>query len=164
MDDVDAMRAFAAESGRFFAREFGMPAAMGVVMGWLMVCDPPERTATELAEELGLSRSAIGGAVTLLERQSMVKRVRRPGDRADRISFDPALWEHTLVVSEQYREQRRLFVRGLELLEHATPERRARLTEGLAFLDFFIEQMPRLREAWERRAAELRARGELPPG
>ena len=163
MDDLDAMRAFAAESGRFFAREFGMPAAMGVVMGWLMVCDPPERTATELAEELGLSRSAIGGAVTLLERQSMVKRVRRPGDRADRISFDPALWEHTLVVSERYREQRRLFSRGLDLLEDASPERRAHLTEGLAFLDFFIEQMPRLREAWEQRLAELRASGELPP-
>ena len=70
--------AFADEVGRYFARTYQMPPITGSVLGWLLVCDPPQQTATELSEALRASRSAIGSAVSALEGQAFVRRSRCP--------------------------------------------------------------------------------------
>jgi DNA-binding MarR family transcriptional regulator len=158
---TDAELSFADEFGRFFARQYGMPPMMGRIAGWLLICDPPAQTAAEIAEALQVSRSAVGTAVDLLEKNAVARRTRVPGERADRISANPAAAEQGLDPSE-YAGYVALARQGLELLADAPPARRRRLLELAAFHDFLIERLPPLAAEWQAHRDALIASGELP--
>jgi DNA-binding MarR family transcriptional regulator len=159
---TDAELSFADEFGRFFARQYGMAPMTGRVAGWLLICDPPAQTAAEIAEALQASRSAVGTAVDLLEENAFARRTRAPGERADRISIDPAAGEKGLDSPAEYAAYRALATRGCEVLADARPARRRRLLELAAFHDFLIERLPALAAEWRAHRQALLASGELP--
>jgi DNA-binding MarR family transcriptional regulator len=158
----DAELAFVDQVGRFFNRQYALAPATGRVVGWLLICDPPGQTAAQIAEELQLSRSAVGQAVAILEAWQLVRRTRVPGERADRIVCDPAAGVASLESSAEYTAQAALARDGLELLKDASVERRGRLLELAAFADFLIERMPGIAREWREHRDALRATGELP--
>ena len=71
---------FVAEMGQFLGAS-GMTPMGGRMWGWLLICDPPEQTADDLATALRASRGAISGTARMLETAGMIKRLTRPGDR-----------------------------------------------------------------------------------
>ena len=75
---TDAEVTFADHMGRFHARQYGFPPMVGRVIGYLAVCDPPAQSIGELADALLASRSAIAGAVKVLEATHAVQRSRGP--------------------------------------------------------------------------------------
>ena len=158
---TDAEITFADHMGRFYARRFSFPPMVGRLIGYLAVCDPPNPTIGELAEALLASRSAIAGAVKILETihagPALARRRRADGPRSHR----PAQQSMRMDVSE-YEEMRELAREGLEVLSDAPPERRAALLEMSAFADFLVEQMPRLSRSGRRGAEALVASGDLP--
>jgi hypothetical protein len=156
--------AFANELGRYHARTYGIPPITGAVLGWLMICDPPEQTAAELSEALGASRSAIGTAVAMLELQNQVQRTRAPGERAERIAMHPEIWVRNLDNPQDYIGIAEMARRGLEILGDAPTSRRARLLETAAFAEFLLERMPELAAEWRAHLQALRASGKLPEG
>ena len=85
----DAQLAFADHVGRFYARHYGFPPMAGRLLGYLLVCDPPQQTIDELSNALLASRSAITGAVKLLETYELARRTRSAGERMDRVSLNP---------------------------------------------------------------------------
>src|SRR4249919_3993107 len=101
----------------------------GRLLGYLFVCDPQQQTIDELGEALLASRSAITGAVKLLEGFRMVRRTRAAGDRVDRVSLDPGSEQPQNFDAAIHREHAALFQEGLALLADASPERRAPLEE-----------------------------------
>jgi DNA-binding transcriptional regulator GbsR (MarR family) len=157
---TDAEITFADHMGRFYARRFSFPPMVGRLLGYLAVCDPPDPTIGELAEALLASRSAITGAVKVLETIHAAQRSRVAGERMDRVRITPQR-AMQMDVSE-YEELRELAREGLEVLRDAPPERRAVLLEMSAFADFLVEQMPRLNQEWEARRETLVASGDLP--
>jgi predicted ArsR family transcriptional regulator len=159
---TDAELAFADQLGRFFARQYGLPPATGRVFGWLLICDPPEQTAAEIAEALQTSRSAVGSAITSLENQGHVLRTRAAGERADRVSFHPDAAVRSLESPVEYGAMLALVRHGLEVLRDAPSARRARLLGAAAFYEFLLERMPALADEWRARSDALRASGELP--
>jgi predicted ArsR family transcriptional regulator len=162
---VDAELAFADRVGRFFARQYGLPPVTGRVSGWLLICDPPEQTAAEIAEALQTSRSAVGSAIAALENQGMVLRTRAAGERADRVSFHPDADLRAIESPDEYGAMLAIVRHGLEVLGDAPPARRARLLGAAAFYEFLLERMPALAAEWRARRDGLRASGELPdPG
>jgi DNA-binding Lrp family transcriptional regulator len=154
--------AFADRIGRFFARQYGLPPVTGRVMGWLLICDPPEQTAAEIAEALQTSRSAVGSAIASLENQGQIQRTRAAGERADRVSFHPDAAIRSLESPEEYGTMLALARHGLEVLRDAPPARRARLLGAVAFYEFLLERMPALADEWRARRDALQASGELP--
>ena len=50
----------AGRMARILAQE-GLPPVAGRMWAWLLVCDPPEQTAAQLAEAVGASRGSISG-------------------------------------------------------------------------------------------------------
>jgi DNA-binding Lrp family transcriptional regulator len=154
--------AFADRVGRFFARQYGLPPVTGRVMGWLLICDPPEQTAAEIAEALQTSRSAVGSAIASLENQGQILRTRAAGERADRVSFHPDAAIRSLESPEEYGTMLALARHGLEVLRDAPPARRARLLGAVAFYEFLLERMPALADEWRARRGALQASGELP--
>jgi DNA-binding MarR family transcriptional regulator len=158
----DAELAFADQVGRFFARQYGLPPVTGRVCGWLLICDPPEQTAAEIAAALQTSRSAVGSAIAMLENQDLVLRTRAAGERADRVSFHPEAAERGLESPAEYGAMLALARHGLEVLRDAPPARRARLLGTAAFYEFLLERMPALAAEWRAHRDALRAAGELP--
>ena len=57
--------AFVEEMGQALAT-YGMTPMAGRMWGWLLICEPPEQTAADLAEALQASRGAISGTARML--------------------------------------------------------------------------------------------------
>jgi DNA-binding MarR family transcriptional regulator len=152
---------FADHAGRFYARVHGMPPMTGRMLGYLMICDPPEQTIDQLAEALMASRSAITGAVKLLEAYGLVVRNRRAGERVDRVSGNLDALEPRNFSAAMFTEQAALFREGLALLTDADPARRAPLEELLALAEFLGERLPQVLAEWRERRDALRAKGQL---
>jgi DNA-binding MarR family transcriptional regulator len=159
---TDAEITFADHMGRFYARRFSFPPMVGRLLGYLAVCDPPNPTIGELAEALLASRSAIAGAVKVLETIHVVQRSRVAGERMDRVRIDLTSQQSMGMDVSEYEEMRELAREGLEVLSDAPLERRAALLEMSAFAEFLVEQMPKLRQEWEARREALVASGDLP--
>jgi len=159
---TDAEITFADHMGRFYARRFAFPPMVGRLIGYLAVCDPPNPTIGELAEALLASRSAIAGAVKVLETIHVVQRSRVAGERMDRVRIDLTTQQSMGMDVSEYEEMRELAREGLEVLGDAPLERRAALLEMEAFADFLVEQIPKFQQDWEARREALVASGDLP--
>jgi DNA-binding transcriptional ArsR family regulator len=59
----------------------GAPRAVLRVLGWMVVCEPEEQTASEIQEALGLSAGTVSVAMRTLGDAGVLERVSRPGDR-----------------------------------------------------------------------------------
>jgi MarR family len=152
---------FADHAGRFYAREHGLPPMAGRLLGYLMICDPPHQTIDQLAEALMASRSAITGAVKLLEAYGMVVRTRRAGERVDRVAGNLDALEPRNFDSRLFTEQAILFREGLALLTDASPARRAPLEELVALAEFLGERLPQVLAEWRERRDALRRSGKI---
>ena len=159
---ADAEITFADHMGRHYARRYAFPPMVGRLLGYLAVCDPPEQSIGELADALLASRSAITGAVKVLESQRIVRRSRAAGERMDRVRIDVSSPQALGMDVSEYEELRDLAREGLEVLRDAPAHRRAVLLEMSAFAEFLLEEIPRFQAAWDARRASLVAAGELP--
>ena len=153
---------FADHVGRFYARRYGFPPMVGRVLGYLLVCEPPQQSIAELSEALLASRSAITGALDVLERLHSIQRSRAAGERMDRVRLDFSSAESRGFDIAEYQELGDLAREGLEVLKDAPPERKADALQMAAFADFLVEQIRRTQQEWEAHRDALRARGELP--
>lgn len=153
---------FADHVGRFYARRYGFAPMVGRLIGYLAVCDPREQSIAELADALLASRSAIAGAVNVLETLRLVERSRAAGERMDRVRLDMSSSQAMGFDVAEYEEQAELAREGLGVLADAPLERKAILLEWAAFAEFLVEQMPTLEKQWWARREALRSAGTLP--
>jgi DNA-binding transcriptional regulator GbsR (MarR family) len=153
---------FADHVGRFYTRRYAFPPMVGRVLGYLLVCEPPEQSIAELSEALLASRSAITGALDVLERLHSLHRSRAAGERMDRVRLDFSSAEARGFDITEYQELGDLAREGLEVLKDAPAERKADVLELGAFADFLVDRTQTLKKEWEAHRDALRARGELP--
>jgi hypothetical protein len=147
--------AFTDRMAHFYAREYGFPPVAGRVLGYLLICQPPEQTIAELSEALLASRSAITGAVGRLADHHVVRRTRSVGQRVDHVTLDPRALDPTGFAGATYQQQATLAREALDLLEEGPTVRRSMLEEGVAFYDFLAEKMPALLTEWHSRRARV---------
>ncbi len=128
----------------------GMTRMSGRVLGALLVADPAERSADELAETLQASRGSISTSTRYLIQLGFVERVSKPGERRDYFRNKPGAWvEMTRRGLEEARLYRELAERGLGLLESDDPEVRRGLEEMRDFYTFVEREFPSVFERWE---------------
>ena len=141
---------------RDFVEEFaihmeteGLPRMAGRILGALLVCEPPEKTAAELAHSLHASSGSVSTMTRLLLRADLIERVSLPGERADRFRAKPmsALMHGA---TQRVRRLRELTERGLAALADRKPAARARLQSVHDLYQFFETNMPTFIERWER--------------
>jgi hypothetical protein len=152
---------FIEELGMQFELEAGAPRMVGRVLGWLLVCEPPEQSAAELAERLQASKSSISTAARVLLRMGLIERARLRGERFDRFIARPEAWDEYLWREDQFREPRRVLSLGLEALADEPATRRARLHELDSIYAWWEQRMPELRQEYlaDRRGATRTKRG-----
>ena len=137
----------------------GMPRIAGRVLSALLVADPPEQTAEQLATTLQASRGAISGGTTMLETMNLIERRRKPGDRKDYFRNKPDAWfEATRQQVALIIQLRQLAEKGLQVMDEAEPE----VTEGLQdmhdMLTFYEHEMPKLLERWQASKGKVEVR------
>jgi DNA-binding transcriptional ArsR family regulator len=139
---------FVEELGMLLELEAGAPRMVGRALGWLLVCDPPEQSAAELAQTLQASKGSISTATRVLLRMGLIERVRRRGERFDRFRAHPEAWDQVVWREEQFRAPRRVLQIGLDALADEPAGRREPLEQLDALYAWWERRMPTLREEY----------------
>ena len=130
----------------------GLSRSAGRILGWLLICDPPQQTMTDLVDALQISKSSVSTATRTLMQIGLIQRISLPGIRQDFYRMTEGVWQNS--IREQYsqvKEIRKLAERGITLLADQPVEQRERL-RGMRDLYAFMEiEIPRLLEHWEAR-------------
>ena len=61
--------------------ETGHPRIYGQILGWLLICDPPEQSFTDLMENLNISKASVSNITRILIETSLIEKVRISGER-----------------------------------------------------------------------------------
>lgn len=129
---------------------YGISRMSGRVLGALLVAEPPEQTAEDLAATLQASRSSISVAIRMLEHVGYVDRVSKPGERKDYFRNRPNAWsklaEQQLVAVRAFKA---MAEEGLGLLESDDPAASQGLIEMRDFYAFFEREHPKILKHWQ---------------
>jgi DNA-binding transcriptional regulator GbsR (MarR family) len=145
-----SMLRFSEEASTLFERT-GLAPMAGRILGWLLVADPAEQSAEELAEALDASRGSVSMSTRLLIDIGVVDRVRVRGERRAFYRIRPGVWSELLQQNlRRLTEMRRLAERGLEVLGSGGGEQRETLEEMRDLYAYFERSLPELVERWVR--------------
>jgi DNA-binding transcriptional regulator GbsR (MarR family) len=138
------------EDVALFFEEMGFPRMAGRILGWLLICDPPEQSAGQLAQVLQASKGSLSTMTRLLIQMGLVERVGLPGQRRDFFRIKPGAWPQLLRVQTQVMTGLHQVVeRGLAMLADEDPALRLRLEEAHDLYAFLERELPRLIQQWE---------------
>lgn len=141
--------AFAEEVGVQFER-LGTTRMLGRVLGALMVADPPEMTAEDLATFLKASRGSISQATRQLVQMGLIERINRTGVRRDYYRVRPNAWvEASRHKTAEIHAMQALFKRGLRAMHDASDEARAALDHALRFMEFWERESQAVYARWD---------------
>jgi DNA-binding MarR family transcriptional regulator len=130
----------------------GTPRAMMRVLGWMVVCDPPEQTAGDIQEELSLSAGSVSTSVRMLGDVGLLERAVRPGDRRTYYRLCDDGWEKVLEGRfRAFNEMRCVADRALDAAVGEADDRLVVMRDTWAFMEVRSEAL--LRDSRERRAA-----------
>lgn len=139
----------------------GLVRMAGRVIGWLLICDPPEQTFNQLVAALQASKGSISTAMQFLVTAGLVERFSRPGERRDYYRVRPGTWvDLGRRLSSHYAAFTALTDQGLALLAGASAERRERLQAMHDFYVWLEREMPALWDRWERGQGQAPRSGE----
>ena len=139
---------FAEQMGIIWERTAGSRMA-GRILGWLLVCDPAEQTAADLAEALHVSAGSISTNTRQLIQFKLVEKVARRGDRRAWYRLAPDAWVGALRAQvAEVTLMRELAMRGLHAMQDAPAARRGRLEELHELYEWFENEYPRFIEGY----------------
>jgi DNA-binding transcriptional regulator GbsR (MarR family) len=155
---TESESAFVEEMGQALA-SYGMTPMAGRMWGWLLICDPPEQTAADLAEALQASRGTISGTARMLATAGMIRRTKRGGDRREFFSAPPEVFDQFLRSADGiYRHFRAIAERGLAAIEDRPAAAKARLEEFRDVYAFMEQEVPAVVDRFLRERAGLAGR------
>ncbi len=127
----------------------GVPRIAGRILGYLMVCEPPYRSATELARELQVSKGSVSSMTRLLLASGSIEVLPRPGERATDFQLSPDSLEKKLLRRlEETVAFRAIADEGLDLLADAPAAQRERLTAIRDLYAFLEQELAGLMDRW----------------
>ena len=148
--DRPAMSEWIERMAAHFEATEGMPLIAGRIVAFLLICDPPERTAAELSHALSASTGSVSTNVRLLLRLGIISKTTRQGREAALYRVEEDRWA-TLVRQrmERVTELEKLTEEGLRMFS-GHGERARRLRTVHEFYRWLSAQMPELWQRWEK--------------
>lgn len=80
----------------FCVTEWGLAPITGRILGWLMICDPAEQSAGDIADTIGASRASLTSNIRLLMATGLVRRISRPGERTAYYRIEDDAWQKVM--------------------------------------------------------------------
>lgn len=139
--------------GTWFS-SLGVPRSTGQIFGYLLACDPAEQSAGEIARDTGMSRASVSSGARMLVQLNAIEERHRVGDRKVYYRLRAGWWIQAATTKMSGFGRLADEVRRIKAAGGFT--RTDGLDELIAFSEFWGEEIPRLRERWERRRATQR--------
>jgi hypothetical protein len=135
--------------------QMGVTRMAGRVSGYLLLCDPPIQSLTQIAEALGVSKAAVSGAARALLQFGTVELVSEPGQRGDFYRALPGQMDSMLRL-DHVRTLHALLERGLATVaDRDQTHTNYALMHGLCDFSVFLEtEIPGVIARWERHQAQ----------
>ncbi|MFE3176115.1 GbsR/MarR family transcriptional regulator [Amycolatopsis sp. NPDC059090] len=76
----------------FCVEEWALPPITGRILGLLMICDPPELSAGQIADTIQASRASLTSNMRFLTTIGLIRKVRVPGDRTTYYRIEDDAW------------------------------------------------------------------------
>ena len=147
---MDEERANYAEDFGLMFEGFGLPRMVGRVLGVLLISDPPELSAEELAEALQASRGSISSSTRMLITMGLVQRRTKRGERRDYFWMKPGAWDELMRQQlEDLSRFRQMAERGLDIANSDGAAARHNLEEMREFYTYWEKAIPAVMEQWE---------------
>jgi len=147
--DDERARAYAGEVGLVLA-QMGTTPAFGTLLGWLMICDPPQQTSAELSEATGLSKASVSTGMRVLQQSGLVRRVPAPG-RGHAYEIHEDAFALAVDPTARMRDFLAVVQAGLDLIGDDDAPRAARLARTRDFYVFMMERLPELMDEFRAR-------------
>ncbi|MGA8545843.1 MAG: MarR family transcriptional regulator [Mycobacterium sp.] len=148
---------FVDRMGLFF-ETIGATRTMGRLYGWLMICDPPQQSLSELATALSVSKASVSTVARQLQEGGMIERL-PSATRQHRYRITPGGFTHVLNVQLTLMGSGILAADfGLQLLGDDKAEQRERLQDFRDFCEFSAsDYRDELTRRWEQFRTERRS-------
>ena len=127
----------------------GVPRAAGQMFGYLLVCEPAEQSAGEIAAGIGISRASVSSNARLLSSMNAIEERHRVGDRKTYYRMRRNWWiEVTVAKMGGFKELAEMARRTVAAGGLARTDG---LDEMIEFTEFWSTEIPELVERWNRR-------------
>jgi hypothetical protein len=160
-----AQRELVEEFGLLY-EQMGSTRMCGRVAAWLMLCDCPVQSLTEIADGLGVSKAAVSASARLLLQSHVVERVGEPGQRGDFYRMLPVDVDGIMPL-DHVRTLNSLLRRAIASVADRDPTHPnyAMMRELLELTAFIETELPEMLARWrERRAGAVPASPDPSPG
>jgi hypothetical protein len=134
-----------AEDAALILESLGMPRAQGKLLGWLLVCDPPQQSSADLASALDLSAGSVSTGARMLANAGLIRQVAIPGKRGKVYEMIEDAMTRS-VQDDRTRIMRELMDRGLDVVGGEDVPRAGRLRRTRDFYAFVERELPALIE------------------
>ncbi|MGD8683529.1 MAG: hypothetical protein PVG27_06260, partial [Chloroflexota bacterium] len=121
----------------------------GQIFGYLMACDPAEQSAADIAAGTGMSRGSVSSGARMLVQLGAIEERHRVGDRKTYYRLRAGWWVQAATTKMSGFD--RLADEARRIRAAGSVTRTDGLDELIAFSEFWGEEIPKLRERWERR-------------
>lgn len=144
MADINA----AAERLALTLAQGGMQKATARVMAAFLFAEADSITASELAEQLGISSGSVSGAIKMLSTIGLIERAPAPGSRREHYRLRDGAW--ATLMSAQNSVVQAMFQAADEGIQAAGEDSLAahRLGEMRDFYAFMFRELPALIDRW----------------
>jgi hypothetical protein len=139
--DRNALLQWVERVATFFSDRYGLPPITGRILGWLMICDPPEQSAADIAAAIGASRASLTTNMRLLTGGGLVHRLTRAGGRTAYYRIDDDAWEKVIRRRvESMMAFSEIAEEGISLVGPTTPRAR-RIHAARSFFQWAAERL-----------------------
>lgn len=133
----------------------GQPRMPGLIIGYLLIADPPGQSAKDIRKALGVSHASVSICLRSLMNIGFVERAAVPGSRSKRYRIKEGAWtlaleKYVLLVSEM----KAVAEEGLSLLNPDGDARSHLLSEWHAYYDFMEAELGAVFRRWETRDSQ----------
>ena len=134
----------------------GAQRSTGQIFGYLATCDPPEQSASEIAEGIGMSRASVSSGARMLIQLQAIEERHRVGDRKTYYRLRHGWWVQAATTKMAGFD--RLADEARRIRAAGSVTRTDGLDELIEFSEFWGEEIPKLRDKWLQRLTEKEGR------
>jgi DNA-binding transcriptional regulator GbsR (MarR family) len=133
----------------------GQAPMTGRILGWLLICNPPNQSMKDLTEVLQASKGSISTSLQVLTNLNFVEKMRIPGERRAYYRIPEGIWADMLEMRMMFISLfKQLAQDGLSLIEDAPESNKLRLNEMRDVFTFFESEFPIVIQHWKERQAK----------
>jgi len=124
--------------------QIGHPRIYGQILGWLLICDPPEQSFSDLMNNLNISKASVSNTTRMLLEAGFIKKVRLTGERQVYFRMQKGaligFMERQLGIIHQLKE---ISEEGLSIIQDENADS-SRLNAMNTFYTFLDSEIPTL--------------------